>query len=224
MKVQEVAPRVTRINLLPLDSLNVYVIDDILVDAGGRLHANRLLKVLADRTLSAVALTHAHFDHQGSAHEVCEHLQVPLWCGAGDRAAVETGNQSSLLKNPDGFFGRFATWMAGPAHEVSRTLSEGDVVGSFQVLETSGHTPGHLAYWREADGILILGDVLFHRNPLSLLAGLQEPFRFATTDLGANRRAARRLAALDPAVTCFGHGEPLKGSTRLREFVATLPE
>jgi hydroxyacylglutathione hydrolase len=224
MKIHEVAPRVTRISLLPLDWVNVYVIDEVLVDAGGRLHASRLLRVLADRTLSAVALTHAHFDHQGSAHKVCERLQVPLWCGEGDRAAVETGNQGPLFANPDGFPSRFATWMAGPAHEVSRTLSEGDFVGSFQVLETPGHTPGHVAYWRESDGILILGDVLFHRNPLSLRVGLQEPFRFATADVAANRRAARRLAALDPAVTCFGHGKPLKGGARLREFVATLPE
>jgi hydroxyacylglutathione hydrolase len=180
--------------------------------------------MLAGRALRAVALTHAHPDHQGSAHKICERLQVPLWCGAGDRVAVETGNQGPLFRNPDGLPGRLATWMAGPAHDVSRTLSDGDVGGGFQVLDTPGHTPGHLAYWRESDGVLILGDVPFHRNPASLIVGLQEPFRFATTDPSANRRAARRLAALNPSVTCFGHGAPLWGGARLRAFVATLPE
>lgn len=224
MAIQEVAPRVTRISLLPLDAVNVYVIDDVLIDSGGRMHASRLLRILAGRTLRAVALTHAHFDHQGGAHKICERLQVPLWCGAGDRGAVETGDQRMLLANPDSFLGWIATRMAGPAHTVARTLSEGDVVGSFQVIETPGHTPGHLAYWRESDRVLILGDVLFHRNPVSLISGLQEPFTFATSDLAANRRAARRLAALNPSVTCFGHGAPLRDSARLRAFVATLPE
>jgi glyoxylase-like metal-dependent hydrolase (beta-lactamase superfamily II) len=112
--------------------------------------------------------------------------------------------------------------MAGPGHPVARVLADGDEVGGFIVIESPGHTPGHLAFWRERDRVLILGDVLFHRNPATFRAGLAEPFEFATFDPSANRESARRLAALEPEVVCFGHGEPLTDGARFQEFVAGL--
>jgi glyoxylase-like metal-dependent hydrolase (beta-lactamase superfamily II) len=107
---------------------------------------------------------------------------------------------------------------------VTRVLTDGDEVGDLTVIETPGHTPGHLAFWRERDRVLILGDVLFHRNPVTYRAGLTEPFRFATFDPSANRESARRLAALEPRVVCFGHGAPLTDVARFQDFVADLPD
>ena len=46
-----------------------------------------------------------------------------------------------------------ALW-TGPPHPVSRRLGEGDEVGSFMVIETPGHTAGHISFWREADRML----------------------------------------------------------------------
>ncbi len=42
-----------------------------------------------------------------------------------------------------------------------------------------GHTPGHLAFWRESDRALVLGDVLFNMNLMTLRPGLRRPFRAA---------------------------------------------
>ncbi len=50
-----------------------------------------MLRDLQGRDVSAHALTHAHFDHYGSSHAVCEQRGVPLWCGAADVEAVEAG-------------------------------------------------------------------------------------------------------------------------------------
>ena len=44
-----------------------------------------------------------------------------------------------------------------------------------------------------------------------------------TLDPAANRAAIRRLAALEPAVVCFGHGPPLRDPARLTAFAAALP-
>ena len=70
----------------------------------------------------------------------------------------------------------------GPPHPVARALSEGDEVAGFTVLETPGHTPGHLSFWRERDRTLIVGDVLVNMNPTTGITGLQEPLAFATPD------------------------------------------
>jgi hydroxyacylglutathione hydrolase len=201
----------------------VYLLGDVLVDAGGRGSARKILQALAGRAVVAHVLTHAHFDHQGSSHAVCTQLGVPLWCGEGDRRAMESGDPAEILPNPRGWAGWLHRRLAGPAHPVSRVLHDGDAVGGFTVVEAPGHTPGHLAFWRERDGVLVLGDVAFHRNPLSLRLALQEPFRFATRDPQRNRESARGLAALRPGVICFGHGPPLLDGERFARFVARLP-
>ncbi|MFW5952171.1 MAG: MBL fold metallo-hydrolase, partial [Gemmatimonadota bacterium] len=206
----EVVPGLHRLALAPWDLLNVYLLDDVLVDAGGRLSAGRILRALGGRRVAGLALTHAHPDHQGGSHAVCEALEIPLWCGRADRKAVETGDASLLYPDPGALLPRLARRVAGPAHPVDRALREGDVVGGFTVLETPGHTPGHLAFWRERDRALVLGDVLFHRSPLTLRKGIVEPYRFLVHDYALNRASLRRLAELEPELICFGHGPPLR--------------
>jgi glyoxylase-like metal-dependent hydrolase (beta-lactamase superfamily II) len=222
MKIEHISTDVLRLSLRPLDVVNAFVLEDILVDSGSTLARRQLLLALTEIGISGHVITHAHFDHQGSSHAVCEHFDVPLMCGAGDRTAVETGDLVQVLPNRDSWVARLSRRLAGPGHPVARSLRQGDEVGGFVVIETPGHTPGHLALWRESDRVLILGDVLFHRNPVTMRSGLREPFGFATFDPAMNRASARQLAALEPAVVCFGHGEPLRDTKRFAEFVSTL--
>jgi glyoxylase-like metal-dependent hydrolase (beta-lactamase superfamily II) len=56
------------------------------------------------------------------------------------------------------------------------------------------------------------------------LPGLHEPPEFFTPDVARNRESARRLAALEPALVCFGHGAPLRDTARFVDFVADLAE
>lgn len=46
----------------------------------------------------------------------------------------------------------------------------------------------------------------------------------ALPDPARNRQSARKLAALEPALVCFGHGPPLRDTQRFVEFVAALPK
>jgi hydroxyacylglutathione hydrolase len=223
MKIDRIGADVLRLALGPFGAVNVYVLDDILVDSGDKFSRRRLLSALSDIPISGHVITHAHFDHQGCSHTVCEQFDVPLMCGEGDRAAVETGDLTQVLPSRDSWIARLSRQLGGPGHPVARTLSDGDQLGQFAVIEAPGHTPGHLAFWRESDRILVLGDVLFHRNPITMRRGLTEPFRFATFDEAMNRTTARKLAALEPSVVCFGHGEPLRDTGRFAEFVSTLP-
>ena len=59
---------------LPPFAFNVYVMGGVVVDAGIRRGARRLLRRLEGRRLSAHALTHAHPDHQGASRAICERL------------------------------------------------------------------------------------------------------------------------------------------------------
>jgi hydroxyacylglutathione hydrolase len=207
---------------LPPFAINVYLMGGVIVDSGTRHAARRILRQVRGHPVTALALTHAHPDHQGSAHEVCEALGVPLWCGAADAEAVEDPGLM-LDRLPRSWPTRvIGPLLAGPPHPVGRRLREGDEVGGFAVLETPGHTAGHVAYWRASDRVLVLGDVLANFSPPTGLRGLCEPPTLFSTDPAENRRSARRVAALEPALVCFGHGPPLADTRRFVEFVGRL--
>jgi hydroxyacylglutathione hydrolase len=192
----------------------------VLIDAGTSTAGKGILRQLAGRTVSAHALTHAHPDHFGSSHAVCEALGIPLWCGERD-AAVAEGERPAAGPGPVASL--IARLPMPDPHPVERRLSEGDEVAGFEVLDVPGHSPGHVAYWREADRSLICGDVLFNIRLPTLRAGLREPYRVLTTDPARNRDSARRLAGLRPALVLFGHGPPLRDPERIAQFVSSLP-
>lgn len=219
-----VSETVTRIPVFQPDLVNVYLVGGVLIDSGGRLASRRLLRVLRDHRPSAHVLTHAHMDHQGCSRTICREFEIPYFCGKGDREAAESGDQGSLMGRPNPVMTGIMNLFAGPGHPVSGTLSEGDQIEGLEVIETPGHTPGHLAFWEATTRVLILGDVLFHRNPATFRKGLSEPFRFATFDRAANLRSARKLADLEPETICFGHGEPLTDGEAFKNFVARLPQ
>ncbi len=221
--MEEIADQVWRIALMPRDAVNAYVIGDVLIDAGYLMHGKKVVGALGDHAIGAHALTHVHNDHTGGSKHVKEALGVPVWIGAGDAPYLRSGRAPVP---PGTRFGSVLERTAGsPRIEPDRELREGDEVGpGFVVLETPGHSPGHVSYWREADRVLICGDVFFGMNVVTLAhSGLREPLKIATYDPPLNRRSERRLAELEPAVVLFGHGPPLRDPAALHAFCAGLP-
>jgi len=208
---------------IPPYGINCYVAGDVLIDAMTRFDAGRIKKRLGDHTITAHALTHAHPDHQGASHALCTELGIPFWVPELD---VPPAEDASLIvkRQPDAVINKvFGKTLAGPGHPVDRVLKEGDEVGGFTVLDTPGHSAGHVSYWREADRALILGDVLNNQHPLTgFPRGLREPLKVFTPDPARNRESIRRLGELDPAVVCFGHGPPHRGATAFRTFCASV--
>ena len=220
--MQQLAEDVYQLKGQPKNAINVYVIGDVLIDAATRQGEKRIMRQIADRTISAHALTHAHPDHQGSSHAICEQLGIPLWCGQGDVPAMETVGGMVDPKAPAWLNKLRERYWSGPPHPVARALKEGDEVAGFTVLETPGHSRGHVAYWRESDRVLIVGDVLTNVNVMMGIPGLDTPPDPFTPDPARNRASARRLAELKPALACFGHGAPLRDPDRIARFVAGL--
>ncbi len=211
--MREIADGVWQLSGWPPNNVNVYVLGDVLIDAGLAFHRGRIMNQIGDRTITANALTHAHFDHFGSSHAICGKLGIPLWCGAADAEAVEAGKM--VVRG-----GRMVP--AAKAHPVARTLAEGDDVAGFRVLDTPGHSPGHISYWREADRVLVCGDVMWGYDPFLFSGGIREPYPVASPDPKLNRESARRLAALEPRLVCFGHGPPARDTDSFVRAVERL--
>jgi hydroxyacylglutathione hydrolase len=220
--VEEIADGLYLLRGRPKYGFNVYLMGDVIVDAATKRAGRRILRQVRDRSVSAHAITHAHADHQGASAQICDALGIPLFCPEGEADAMESGAFGQLA--PDGMITRWQLrhW-AGPAHSVAHRLREGDELGGFTAIETPGHSPGHVSFWRERDRVLVLGDVLFGQDPLLSRPGLHEPPAMFTLDARRNRDSARKAAALQPRVVCFGHGPPLTDGSQFVEFVAGLP-
>jgi glyoxylase-like metal-dependent hydrolase (beta-lactamase superfamily II) len=222
--MKELAPGVWQLKgKLPMpNAINTYLVDDVLFDGGARFDTDKILGQLAGRELSAHAITHGHPDHQGASKAVKEKFGVPVWVGENDAAKVENPplikeEQPSNLLNSI-----FFKQMAGPPVEVDRALKEGDDVSGFTVLDTPGHSKGHVSFWRESDGVLILGDVLNAMDIYTGIPGLKEPKKAVTPDPETNRKSIRRLGELDPKLVLFGHGAPLRDTEKFKRFCASV--
>ncbi|HEX8120331.1 MAG TPA: MBL fold metallo-hydrolase [Solirubrobacteraceae bacterium] len=222
--MKQLADGVFQLRGFPPDAINVYLAGDVLIDAATRQGERRVLRELRGKALTAHALTHAHADHQGASHAVCTTLGVPYWVGEADVEAAEGGPEAVSRRQRPGLLNRFQKrFWTGPGHPVDRALKEGDTVGEFTVLEVPGHSAGHVAYWRERDRVLILGDVVNTMNLLTTRKGLQEPPEPFTPDPVRNRASIRRLAALRPSLLCAGHGPPVRDPDAFAAFAESLP-
>jgi hydroxyacylglutathione hydrolase len=221
--VRQVADGVWQLQSFPPHAFNVYLAEDVVVDASHRRAGDGIFRQLEGHGVSAHALTHAHADHNGMSTQICERFGVPFWVGADDADAAERP-ELILDRQPKAAFNRIVWQLAaGPGRPVDRQLNEGDELAGFEVLHVPGHSAGHLAFWRESDRTLILGDVLNGMHLVTGIPGVREPPRLFTPDPARNRQSARRLAALEPRLTLFGHGPPLRDTRKLVDFVNGLP-
>lgn len=220
MPARRVAEDVFHIPLSPRDGVNAYLLGDVVVDAGTKGAAKRLLKALRSHAVGAHALTHSHPDHAGGSRRLVDALEIPVWVGERDRGDVESGRPRAAESWLQSAVARFSHYDGVP---VGRSLREGDDVGhGFVALDTPGHSDGHVSFWRERDRTLVVGDVLFNLSPLTTAPGLREPPAMLTRDPRRNRESARRLAALEPELALFGHGPPLRDPARLKAFAEAL--
>jgi hydroxyacylglutathione hydrolase len=217
------AQGVWRLKELPAPTINCYLAEDVLIDAGRTWDRRRILAELEGREISMVALTHVHPDHQGSAKAVCEARGVPLACHADDVEAMEGKRpiQEAAPENPVNRVVR-ALW-EGPPYKVERVLQEGDEVAGFRVVHAPGHSRGEVIFFRDEDRVAICGDVIRNMSYATGLPGIKEPPPIFTYDMEENRRSIRKLAALEPSLILPGHGPAVTDMGAFERFVSDLP-
>lgn len=206
---------------------------DLLVDAGmGVASLRGFLAPHLDRPVTCV-LTHGHVDHVGSAAEFAEDLRMHA-AEASVIAAPSAGWSLSYDDYPPekraglaaaGFDTRGhvisalphagydpAAWSVAPAR-ITQEVADGDVIDlgdrQFTVMHLPGHSPGCLALWEAATGILIGGDVIYDGLLIDTLP---------ESDPVTYRRSMERLASLTPTVVHGGHRESF-GPAKFRRIV-----
>src|SRR3954447_6161360 len=113
--MRELAPGVWQVSGRPRNAINVYLVEDVLIDAATRRAPKRILGQLQGREVSAHALTHAHPDHQGASSAVCDRLGIPYWVGEGDVPLAEDLDEMRASQAPHPLNRMIMRYWVGPA-------------------------------------------------------------------------------------------------------------
>jgi glyoxylase-like metal-dependent hydrolase (beta-lactamase superfamily II) len=212
----------------------VYAIADeatvTLIDTGMAFATSRLLAQLQKagyrpEQITRIFITHAHPDHVGGLHALHAASGATLICSTIEKPVLE-GKTPVVMPDPAqrSFFDKLINPRPQTLQPITvdQTLNEGDVlesaIGDWQALAAPGHTPGQMALWHPERKILIAADAIMNFPKLRL------PFSAFTQNMAVARTTAKRLAALEPAILCCGHGHPITNNTvaKVRAFAATL--
>lgn len=219
--MRPVAQGIWQADGFPAHSVNAFLADDVLFDCRTRWDAGHILRQLRGHRVSQLALTHAHPDHWGAAAAICAALDIPLACHEADAGVVD-GSRRPSGEGLTLRLGRLA--LEGRRCPVVRRLRDGDIVGGFRVIHAPGHSDGHVVYFREADGVAVIGDLLNTMAMWTRRPRLGQPPPHLSVNAAENRRSIRGLLDLAPSLVLPGHGPPLRDMNLLREFADTLPD
>jgi len=208
----------------------------VLVDSGTGGHAQDILEVAEDRfgkksRPRAILLTHGHFDHSGSASELSDHWGVEIF--AHERELPFLDGRSEYPP-PDPTVGGFMSFVVrfiparynetdlGDRVEALSDLRKLPGMPGWECVETPGHTPGHVSFYRRDDRMLIAGDAFTTVNQDSLLDMVSKkpevcrPPVYYTCNWEQAEESVQRLAKLKPTVLAAGHGVPMSGAQATR--------
>jgi len=197
-----------------IDADGVTVIDTGLASAAGKILAQLQAAGYAPQQVKRILITHAHPDHIGGLPALHRATGARVVVGALDRAVTEGQTpipRAERITPGLSLISRLLlltseTTLSGTP--VDQVVNDGDLLpdimadaGGLQAIHTPGHSAGHTTYWNAARRIAFVGDTMMNVPPRVRL-----PIGAFTPDMAANIRSIRRIAALEPAIVCFGHG------------------
>lgn len=143
-----------------------------------------------------ILLTHAHIDHVLGLQKAFDTYKVPVLMHEVEKEILD---RNPMDANRFGFFFK-------PFDGEIEYLQENEILNldedEFKILFVPGHSPGHIAFYNEAEKFMISGDILFEGS-----IGRTDLYKGDHAQLLENIRT--KLFILDDEVKVYnGHGNP----------------
>jgi len=209
---------------------NVYVVPDVIanpyiivdadgltiIDTGLPRHEKTILAYVASlgksvRHVKRIILTHSDFDHVGSLAALHKLTGARTYASQIEADAIAAGKPSRIPKIPKGSiirrlrFLRMRLFVKVAPFQVDEILKDGQilpVLGGLRVVETPGHTPGHISLFASEVGILFCGDsMVTYDNNID-----DDPRPAATWNQTSAKTSIVRQSLLAAHIVCSGHG------------------
>lgn len=220
MKIERVSEHIWALKTWMLIPVRVWIVAEedgvTLVDAGVGSMAKGIMKFIEQLEagpIKQIVLTHGHSDHVGSVTSILKQYKVPVYVHPieipymeGDRAYPRRKKAAASLPK------QIVTPLA--VNQDGRIES----LGSLSCYFTPGHSPGHVAYYHEKDGVLLAGDLFTSKN-----GRLNRPMPMFTADMQEAVRSSRIIQELKPRRVEVCHGKPVSDAAdHLDEYVRMM--
>jgi glyoxylase-like metal-dependent hydrolase (beta-lactamase superfamily II) len=222
-----------------LDHINLWLAADgeghAVIDTGIGNDATRALweRILAQKTVSRVVLTHYHPDHAGNAAWLCERHGVPLWTTQGEYLTAHAVRGAAAGYTPDAVLSVFrrngldderATGMRATRNRYAelvpefplsyRRIIDGDEIeigaNRWRAIVGHGHAPEHLSLYSKDLGVVIAGDMLLSTISTNVSVWSidpdGDPLRLFLDSI------ARYRELPDDVLVLPSHGKPFRGA------------
>ena len=186
-------------------SENTYIIfnenkNAFIIDPGdfSEVENNILNQFIVDNELKVqnILLTHAHIDHVLGLQKAFDKYKVPILMHELEKEILD---RNPMDANRFGFFFK-------PFEGEISYLNENEIISldedDFKILHVPGHSPGHIAFYSEAQKFIISGDVLFEGS-----IGRTDLYKGDAQELLKSIR--EKLFVLEDETKVYnGHGNP----------------
>lgn len=186
-------------------SENTYIVfnenkNAFIIDPGdfSEVENNILNQFIIDNELKVqnILLTHAHIDHVLGLQKAFDKYKVPILMHEMEKEILD---RNPMDANRFGFFFK-------PFEGEISYLNENEIISldedDFKILHVPGHSPGHIAFYSEAQKFIISGDVLFEGS-----IGRTDLYKGDAQELLKSIR--EKLFVLEDETKVYnGHGNP----------------
>lgn len=206
-----------KVHCIELNFVNAFLIFDedglTLIDSGVPSSAKKIRAYIEAEgrqigELKRIVLTHSDVDHMGGAADLKAMSGATVYASNIEADAIAQGKASREISR-GGFTGvvlkaAMKVLMHPKPLDVDIRVGAGykiPTLGGLEVIETPGHTPGHISLYARAEGILFAGDSMVSED--GRLLGSRGA---VTWDPHQAAESVRTQAALQPRFVCVGHG------------------